>query len=438
MPETIPDAMKVTVDDVSTVKKVLRVEIPREIVQEEFSRAYSSLNRRVRLPGFRPGKVPKALLVQHYAKQVEDEILRKLITDYYHRAVEEAGLKPVELLSVDQAQLKEGEPLAFTATVEVRPPITVGSYKGLPLQPAPVMVTEVDLDEAIGRLQERFAQLEAHPADRIVEAGDFVLLDLSGTVEGQPLPNSEIKGELVEIGKGMLKAPLEEAILGRRAGDQAEARLPLGEETKPEWRGKEALFAVTIREVKRKVLPKVDDELAKDAGAASLAELREKLRAELERQRRQEADATQKQALVKQLIERQQMAVPQSMVDRELDRIYRRVRPSGPGGPAGQGEADAPSPEQLQQFRTTYEPVAVDRVKATLMLEAIAAEEGLSVTDDEVNEEIKTLAGQMKLTPEQLRRLLARQDETMDQVRRKVLEEKTLTLLLTHAAVTGA
>jgi trigger factor len=424
--------MKVAVNDVSPVKKTLRVEIPTEVVKEEFSHAYASLNRRVRLPGFRPGKAPRALLEQHYAQQVQEEILRKLIPDSYQRALDEAGLKPVELPAIEQVQLKEGSPLVFSATVEVKPPITVGDYKGLPLKPVPVMVTEADLDEAIGRLQERFAQLEAHPADRTVEPGDFAMIDLSGTVEGQPLPNSDVKGELFEIGKGYLKGPIEEAILGRRAGEQAEARLPLGEEAKPEWRGKEALFAVTIREVKRKVLPKVDEELAKDAGAASLAELKEKIRAELERQRRQEADAAQKQALVKLLIERQQFAVPQSMVDRELDRIYHRVHPSDR---ADQGKAPEPSPEQLQKFRSTYESLAVERVKATLLLEAIATDAGLSVTEEEVGEEIRTLAGQMKLAPEQLRRLLMRQDGTLEQVRRKVLEEKTLTLLLSQAVV---
>jgi len=427
--------MKVAVNDVSTVKKTLRVEIPPDVVKEEFSHAYASLSRRVRLPGFRPGKAPRALLEQHYAKQVQEEILRKLIPDSYQRALDEAGLKPVELPTIEQVEFKEGAPLVFSATVEVKPPITVGDYKSLPLKPVPVMVTEADLDEAIGQVQERLAQLEAHPAGRAVEPGDFTLLDLAGTVDGQPLPNSDIKGELFEIGKGFLKAPIEEAILGRKAGDQVEARLPMGEETKPEWRGKEALFAVTIREVKRKVVPAVDDELGKDAGAASLAELKEKLRGELERQRRQEADAAQKQALVKLLIERQQFAVPQSMVDRELGRIYQRVRPAGQ---AGAGEAAEPSPEQLQQFRATYEPLSVERVKATLLLEAIAADAGLSVTEEEVVGEIRTLAAQMKLAPEQLRRLLMRQDETLEQVRRKVLEEKTLTLLLTHATVAGA
>jgi trigger factor len=431
--------MKVAVDDLSTVKKTLRVEIPPEVVKEEFSHAYASLNRRVRLPGFRPGKAPRALLEQHYAKQVQEEILRKLIPDSYQRALDEAGLKPVELPAIEQVQLKDGAPLVFSATVEVKPPITVGAYKGLPLKPVPVIVTQADLDEAIGRLQERFAQLEVHPPERVVENGDFVLLDLSGTVDGHPLPNSDIKGELFEIGKGLLKAPLEEAIIGRRAGERAEAKLPLGQETKPEWRDKEALFAMTIREVKRKVLPAVDEEFAKDAGAASLAELKEKIRAELERQRKQEADATQKQALVKQLIERQQFAVPQSMVDRELDQIYRRVHPSASTERAGSTErgsgSDEPSPEQLRQFRSAYEPLAVDRVKATLLLEAIAAEEELSVTEGEITEEIRNLATQMKLAPEQLRRLLSRQDDTLEQVRRKVLEEKTLTVLLTHATV---
>ncbi|MEW6325389.1 MAG: trigger factor [Nitrospirota bacterium] len=426
--------MKVAVDDLSAVKKTLRVEIPQEVVTEEFSHAYASLNRRVRLPGFRPGKAPRALLEQRYAKEVEDEILRKLIPDYYQRAIAEAGLKPVELPDIGQVQLREGAPLVFSATVEVKPAITLGDYRGLPVQPEAVMVTEADLDEALGRVQERFAQLQAHPADHAAATGDFVVLDLEGRVDGEPLPGGSVKGGLFEVGKGALKEPLEEAVLGRVAGEQVEARLKLGPEAQPSLRDKEAIFSITIQAVKRKVLPPVDDELAKDAGAESLSALRQRLREELERARRKEAEAKQKQALVKQLIDRHQFIVPAALVDHELNRIYGRVHPHDAHGHDAHAE-EAPSPEAVQQFRATYEPVATDRVKGTLLLEAIAADAGLSVADEEVTAELQALAAEMKMAPEQLRRLLLRQDGTLAQLRRKVLEDKTLDYLLAQAAV---
>jgi trigger factor len=424
--------MKVAVNNVSEIKKTLRVEIPPEVVKEELSHAYASLGRSVKIPGFRPGKVPRALLEQRFAKQVEEEIIRKLVPDYYQRAIAEAGLKPVELPDIDQVDLKEGAPLVFSATVEVKPPITLGAYRGLAVPLPPVMVTEADLDEALGQVQERFSQLEAHPADHVIAHGDFVVLDLAGSVDGKPLPGSEIKGGLFQVGKGMLKEPLEEALTGQRAGDRVEARLPIGPEAKPELRDKEAVFAATIQAVKRKLLPAVDDELAKDAGAESLAALRQRLRDELERHRRTEAEGAQKQTLMKRLVEQHQFAVPPALVDRELNRLYNRVHPHE------HDHEPAPlSPEGQQQFRATYEPVAVDRVRGMLLLEAIAADAGLSVGEEEVETELRALAGEMKIAPEQLRRLLLRQDKALEQVRRKVLEDKTLDFLLAQASVHG-
>ena len=426
--------MKVAVNDLSAVKKTLRVEIPPEVVQEEFSHAYVSLNQRVRLPGFRPGKAPRTLLEQRFAKQVEEEIIRKLIPDYYQRAIVEAGLKPIELPDIEQVQIREGEPLVFSATVEVKPPITLGAYRGLSVVPEPVVVTEADLEEALRQVQERFAQLEALPADHPVAVGDFVLLDLAGSVEGKPLPGSSVKDGLFEVGKGMLKEKLEEALIGQRAGEHVEVRLTLGQEAQPPFRNKEALFSVAIQGVKRKVLPPVDDELAKDAGADSLATLRQRLREELKRYRDKEARAKQKQALVKQLVDRHQFAVPPALVDRELSRIWSRVQPP-PQAEGSRGDESAPPPpEALQQFRATYEPVAVERVRGTLLLEAIAADAALSVGDEEVETELGALATEMKVPPEQLRRLLTRQDGTLEQLRRKVLEDKTLDFLLAQAA----
>jgi trigger factor len=426
--------MKINIDELSPVKKTLRVEIPPEVVRKEFSHAYADLNRRVRLPGFRPGKAPRAMLQQRYAKQIEEEIVRKLIPDYYQRAVEEAGLRPVELPSIDQVQIQEGAPLIFAATVEVKPPIQLGNYRGLTLPTTTVMVTDVEVEEAIGRVQERFAQLEAHPADHPVATPDFVVLDMTGTVDGQPLPGSEIKGELFEIGKGILRAKLEEAVIGQRAGDRVEARLTLGEEAPPDARGKEALFVIVIQAVKRKILPLVDEDLAKDAGAESLAALRTRLRGELERHRKKEAEATQKQALVKQLVTQHQFTVPQSLVDRELGRIFGRVRQHTTEA----GSHEEPTPEELQKFRTAYEPLATERVKGTLLLEAVGADAGVTVSDEEVDAELRTLATEMKLPPEQLKRLLVKQEGSLEPVRRKLLEDKALELVLSHATVKAA
>ena len=428
--------MKVAVDDLSEIKKTIRVEIPQEVVTEEFSHAYASLSQRVKLPGFRPGKAPRALLEQRYAKQVEEEIIRKLVPDYYQRAISEAKLNPVELPDIGKVELRQGAPLIFSATVEVKPPIVLGAYRGLSVQQEPVIVTEADLDEALGRVQERFAQLQAHPSDHAVATGDFVVLDLAGSVEGKPLPGGAVKGGLFEMGKGALKEPLEAAVIGRSAGETVEARLPLGQDVQPALRDKEAIFSITIQAVQRKVMPAIDDELAKDAGADSLTALRQRLREELERARRKEAEAKQKQGLVKQLIEQHRFVVPPALIDRELNRLYNRVHPHDHASHApGACNDDGPTPEAAQQFRAMYEPAATDRVKGTLLLEAIAADAGLSADDDEVNAELRGLATEMKIAPEQLRRLLVRQDGTLEQLRRKVLEDKTLDYLLAQAAV---
>jgi trigger factor len=287
-------------------------------------------------------------------------------------------------------------------------------------------------------VQERFAQLDAYEPAHPVANQDFVEMDSVGTVDGQPLPGSEMKGRIIEVGKGVLRPEIEEAILGHRVGDRVEATLALGEDAPAAYRGKTAQFAVTIHGVKRKQLPTIDEELAKDAGVDSLASLRQRLREELERQRRAEGEAEQKQAVLKQLLAAHEFAVPEALVDRELGRLFYRLHPEAHQHEHRHEPDHGPSQQELEQFRATYEPAAVERVKGALLLDAVAADAGLAVTEEEIHAEIGLLATQMKTTPEQLRQVLKRQEGAVAQIRRRLLDDKTMSLLVSRATVQNA
>lgn len=441
--------MKVAVQELSPVARALTIEVPEETVSREFSQAYEALRHRVRLPGFRPGKAPLALLEQRYAHEVEQDVLRRLIPEFYRRAVEEAGIVPVDAPAIDQVAFKRQAPLSFTARVEIRPAIVLQPYAGLRLSRRPAAVTEPEVESALQALQARHARLEACAGDHAAQAKDFVLMDFDGTVRGQPIPGASQQGYLAELGSGALIPGFEEQLVGHRAGEMCEVRVTFpADHPKAELAGQEGVFRVTVREIKRLVLPPVDDDLAKATGLAdTLADLRQKVREELTAQRGREADQAVRDAAVDLLVQRHTFEVPPSLLERQLETLIRRA-PTGPGGSGGPG-AVPPSSEQSQQadqrgqsdqiraLRTQYEPLARRRVQAALLLEAIADQARIEVSEAEVEAEAGRMARELRLSPADARRLLLDREETQEGLRAVLRRQKALDLVMSQAVIDG-
>lgn len=421
--------MKIDVRDISPVVRALRIEVPEEVVRKEFESAYHALNRRVQVPGFRPGKAPLAVLEKRYAPTVEEDVLRRLIPDFYQRAIKQSGLAPVELPTIEEVHLHHDEPLTFTARVEVRPSFELGTYRGLKLTRQKLEVTDADLDKALELLREQHAQLVACPPEHATAQHDFALIDFTGSVGEQPLPGGSGEGVTVEIGAHGVLPGFEEQLVGARAGDRVDVRVTLPADFRhAEFAGKEARFDVTLREIKSKVLPALDDEFAKDLGHDSLAALKDKVRVDLEAHAKHEQTRQYRAAAMKALVEAHRLDLPPSLVEREFQDALAQLSQRLPRGVTlEQAHVD------VEAFRREYQPAAESKVKGRLILEAIADREQLEVGREELDDALAKIAQEMHAGAEDVRRYLISRDGSLEPFRARLREDKALDLVYNGA-----
>ncbi|HEY4485724.1 MAG TPA: trigger factor [Nitrospiria bacterium] len=424
--------MKIAVEEISSVKKSLKIEVPAEVVTQEISAAYSDLNRRVRIPGFRPGKAPLSLLEKRYGPSVEEDVIRRLIPDYYRRAIKETGLHPVDLPAIEKIELKKHAPLSFTALVEITPAIPLGTYTGLKVNKPKMEVTTIEVDRALEALQEQHAQLAACPEDHPVAEKDFVLIDFEGTVDGQPLKGGPRKNQMLQIGSKSAIPGFEEQLIHSKRGDRVKVQAAFPKEhPEPELAGRPVEFDVTIREVKRKLLPALDDEFAKDVGNfESLERLKARLHEDLTARMKRDAEHAIKTALLQQLAEAHRFEVPASLVEREVEESLARLQQRLPKGVTLEQAKIDP-----QVFRKEIEPAAIEKVKGRLILQAIADQERLTVTKEEVDSALSRTAQELKLNPEDVRRLILSQEGTLDGFEARLREDKAMDWVVSEAVI---
>ena len=421
--------MKVSVETLSPVKRTLSVEVGAESVEREFVSAYAELGRRVKVPGFRRGRVPMGLLESRFSQEIEGDVVRRLVPQAYEEAIKEAGLTPVQLPTIEHVSVKRDSPLSFTATVEVRPFIELKSYVGLPLARPVVRVSDEDVSKLVEELRERHAQLESLPDDHSVVQGDYVVMDFEGRVDGRPLADASAKAYLVHVGSGAIMPELDAALIGRRKGDRFETQVTLpSDHSNRQLAGRAVLFQIDVVDIKRKVLPGLDDEFAKDLGMGieSLDLLRGKLREELERRRREVQRIEERRALLKLMLDQHEVALPPSLVLREAELMRDRIRRHLESEPQG------PDLEALDQQANQ---AAEERVKGDLLLEAIAEREHIEVDQTEIERELERLARETRSSVHEVRKLVAGESGNFVGLRATLLREKTLDWLHARAEI---
>ena len=312
--------MKTELVDVSQTRKNLNVEIPSADVDAEIDRIARNYSRAARIPGFRPGKVPQRLVRQRFREQILRDVAHKLIPRAVDDALRERGVEPVDTPDVRDVVVEEGQPLKFTATFETVPPIDPGDCRAVRLTRRPARVDEAAVDQALEQLRARAARYEP-VEDRAIEAGDTVVVDLERRMTGSDRADRH-DNVSVEIGAPVNPPGFDEALTGLHAGAQKRFVARYGADYAiKELAGTEVQFAVTVKTIRRRVLPELDDELAKDLGEfATLADLRARVRDDLVRAAEQDADRQMRADLLKQLAERVRFDVPEPLVEREIDR----------------------------------------------------------------------------------------------------------------------
>lgn len=432
--------MKVDVKELGPLKRLIKVEIPEDVVSKKFLEVFFDINKKIQIPGFRQGKVPMNILEKRFAIEARDDVIRSLIPDYYERAVKDLGVMPVADPMIEDIVVNRNAPLSFTATVEVKPQFELGTYTGMKLAKKKITVTEEDVDKVLKAMQEFYGELVVWEDDHATVTGDYLIIDFEGFLEGKPVENGKAEGLLVRIGDKMLLPDFEEQLKGRKKGDEFEIKveIPEGGRLKVPIPGqplesvaKIATFKVKIKEIKRKDLPNIDEEFAKDAGAESLSELRERIKKDLLERREREAEASDKNLLIKKLTEVHTFDVPPSLVQMEIEGMIEGTRQhilqSGK------------SPEEVgfnpDVARKEFEGQARNNTKSALILEAIADKEGINVQVEDIEDEIKRIAEGAKKPLEEVRRLMMLQEGVMEEIKARILGKKVMDFVYSKAVL---
>lgn len=419
--------MKVHVETLSPIERKLSIEVEPAQVAAELGRAYHALGERVRLPGFRPGKVPRRILEQRFRGEVEDDVARRLVEKSYLSAIAEHGVEAVGEPSVTGARLVLDAPFAFEATVEVRPEVAPKDYTGLPLKRATPKVEEAQVEARIEELRQRLGRLEPVEGRTTAELSDFAVVDYQGTLEGRPFEGGSGEGVTVEVAKGDVTAGNVEALAGVAIGEvkEATATFPQGHAQA----GKTATFRFTLRGLKKRVVPPLDDELAREVGGGpTLEALRNRVRTDLLSGAKAEAARAERDQLVQALIARNPFAVPKAMVERGLEAMLEGALRS-----LARGGVDPRTLNlDFDALRAEMRPRAESEVRGALLLEAIAEKEQLTVEPTEVDARIEQLAKESEQALSQVRKAFKDPNQRRS-LELRIREEKTVEFLRSRA-----
>jgi trigger factor len=389
---------------------VLTVEVEADQFDEALDKAFKKVVKQVNVPGFRKGKMPRAMFEKRFGvESLYQDALDIILPEAYSKAVEEAGIEPVDRPEIDIEKIEKGENLIFTAKVTVKPEVKLGQYKGLEVEKMDTTVTEEDVNNELKTLQERHAELVVKE-EGTVENGDIAVIDFEGFVDGEAFEGGKGENYSLEIGSGTFIPGFEEQLIGLEAGAEKDVEVTFPEEYHAEeLAGKPAVFKVKVHEIKTKELPALDDEFAKDVDeeVETLDALKAKIKERLQTEKTNEAEAALRDTLVEKAADNAEVDIPEAMFNTESDRMMQefeqRLQMQGLNLDlyyqfSGQDE---------EALRAQMRPDAEKRVKINLTLEAIAKAENLEVTDAEVEEELAKMAEMYNIPVENIKGMVS-------------------------------
>jgi trigger factor len=423
-----------TVEPVEPTKVKINVVVEPDELGPAIERTARRLGREVKVPGFRKGKVPRQVLEARIGREalIAEAIEHEAVPEFYAKAVEEHGVEPLSRAKVEPPDYQDGEPLEFSATVEVKPEIDLPDYRGVEVERPALEVTDEHVDTQVDQLRERFAQLEV--IGRPLAKGDYAQIDVRATRHSDEIPELTRTDFLYEVGSGTVVPELDQQLEGARKGDILKFNATLPESAGERLGGQEVTFTVLVKEAKAKVLPKLDDDFAQEASEFdTLDELRAHLRERLDEAAEAQTRAEIETRVLGSYLDQIEVPLPESMVNDKLQYRARRF--------VEQLNLMGLSLDQyLQGAETTQEQLEADlraqaerAVKAQLVLEAVAAAEGIEADDEEVEAEIQRQAQRLGRDPEDVRKALGQGRAGV--IRGDILRSKALTFLVEHAEV---
>jgi len=423
--------MDVKVDNISSVRKKLSFEVDAGVVTAEIDKAYRKIGKNAKLPGFRPGKIPRPILEKHFAGKMEEEVLGRLINDSYFKALIDNKIPAVGDPEIsDNSPLESGKPFSYVAQVEVKPDVEVKDFESLELKKEKFSPDPKVLESRLEEMRRSRSELKS--VDRVtVQAGDFVSIDFEGFADGEAFEGGKAENHLLEIGSDSLIPGFEEQLVGMKRGEDKEIEVTFpADYGNKELAGRPATFKVVVQEIKEKVLPLLDDEFAKGFGLPSLEELRSKVDESYQRQEIERIEENLRERLIGALIERNPVEVPQAMVNQQLEFMLENTR--------NRLRSQGMSLEMLgmteETFQEQYRSAAVRQVQGGLILEAVGRQEGIQAEDSELDEKLAEIAEKVGTDVAAVKRHYG-EPEGRRRLAFQVTEEKVIKHLLAAAKI---
>jgi trigger factor len=427
-------AVKTTVTELPESRVRVEAEVTPEEIERSVQRTAAAMGRDLRMPGFRRGKIPPPVVIQRVGREaVVDEAVRGQIGRWYLDAIDAAGIHPVGDPQLDIGDLPaHGQPLTFSIEIGVRPTATLGEYKGVEVAKREPGGDDDAIQGELDALRERSARLDT--VEEPAGANDFVVMDFAGSIDGEPFAGGEGRDQLIELGSGRLVPGFEEQLVGAKAGDERTVKITFPDDYGAEQlAGREAEFAVTVNEVKRKVLPELDDEFASDAaGFDTLDELREDIAAKLKESDETKVEAEFREAVLDAVVANATVDVPETLVDaraRELfDRMIHSLGHQGISREAYLQMAGRDEDDILAEAR----PDAEQALKREAVIAAVIEAEGIEPADGDLLDALQASAAREGTTPEKLRDRLDKAGR-LDELKEDLAQRQAIDFLAEHA-----
>lgn len=418
------------------------VKMTIEVEAAEFDaatkKAYNKKKGSFNLPGFRKGKVPMNVIEKTYGAGVfYEDAANDIMPKAYSDAVDEAGLDVVSRPEVDVTQIGKGENFIFTATVAVKPEVTLGQYKGLEVDKQTAEVTDEEVEAELKKAQEQNAR-EITVEDRAVKEGDVITLNYAGTVDGVPFDGGTAQNQKLEIGSHSFIDTFEDQLVGLNIGDEKDVEVTFPEEYHaPELSGKEAVFHVKVLGITEKQLPAIDDDFAQDTTEFdSLEEYKADIRAKLLEGKEERAKVAMQDALVEKAIEGAQMDIPDAMIDSQVEQMVEEFKQRVTYQGLSFEQYLQFTGQDPAAFTENMRPEAVKRIQSTLVLEAIAAAEAIEATDEDLHKEFERMAAMYQMDAAQVEGFMP--PEQKESMKKDLAVQKAVDFLLEQAKLTEA
>ena len=411
----------------------LEITIEAEKFENAIKKVYFQSAKYFNIPGFRKGKAPQNIVERYYGKEIfYEDAFNEVVPEEFEQALKDNNIEAVSRPDIDIKQIGKGQDLIFTAVVQTKPEAELGKYKGIEIKKIEYNVTDHDIEHELGHMQEKNSRLVSID-DRPVENGDITVIDFEGSVDGVPFDGGKAEGHELEIGSGAFIPGFEDQIVGMKIDEEKDINVKFPEEYfSKDLAGKDAVFKVKLHEIKKKELPKLDDEFAKDVSEFdTLKELKDSIKEKLETQNNERAKYETQDAVIKAVSENTKLDIPSGMIELEIDNMLKDIetRLSYQGLKLEQYFKMMGKTEE--EVRKEYEPQAIEGIKSRLTLEAIIKKEKIEATDEEIDAKIKEMAENYGKKEEEIKD----NENIRNYIKQGIESEKAIDFLVENAKI---